>query len=50
MPQMSPLWWLSLMLTFNLMIMVYMSLLYFNYKTSIKFLSLKKKMNFIWKW
>nr|YP_010963552.1 ATP synthase F0 subunit 8 [Hemicentrus obliquus]WKZ08035.1 ATP synthase F0 subunit 8 [Hemicentrus obliquus] len=50
MPQMSPLWWLTLMLSFNLMIAMAMSMMYFNFSMimSKKYKSMKKEMN--WKW
>nr|YP_010736913.1 ATP synthase F0 subunit 8 [Idioscopus ventrispinus]WEP24800.1 ATP synthase F0 subunit 8 [Idioscopus ventrispinus] len=50
MPQMSPMWWLILMLMFNLLYLMMNTILYFNYKImnkdSIKIN--KNKMN--WKW
>nr|YP_010963604.1 ATP synthase F0 subunit 8 [Nondenticentrus paramelanicus]WKZ08087.1 ATP synthase F0 subunit 8 [Nondenticentrus paramelanicus] len=50
MPQMSPMWWMSLMLMFNSMIMLSISMMYFNYKISFKLESSTKKTNMIWKW
>nr|YP_010692629.1 ATP synthase F0 subunit 8 [Machaerotypus stigmosus]WBV77370.1 ATP synthase F0 subunit 8 [Machaerotypus stigmosus] len=50
MPQMSPMWWMTLMLMFNSMIMLSISMTYFNYKTSLKLLSSTKKISLIWKW
>nr|YP_010610853.1 ATP synthase F0 subunit 8 [Sahlbergotettix salicicola]WAP91674.1 ATP synthase F0 subunit 8 [Sahlbergotettix salicicola] len=50
MPQMSPIWWLTLMLTFNMSYLMMNTILYFNYmnknKNSIKMI----KSKLIWKW
>nr|YP_011017959.1 ATP synthase F0 subunit 8 [Amritodus flavoscutatus]WQF70190.1 ATP synthase F0 subunit 8 [Amritodus flavoscutatus] len=50
MPQMSPMWWLSLMLSFNLCYLVMMNLIYFNFEIKIvkEFSCNLKKFN--WKW
>nr|YP_010963617.1 ATP synthase F0 subunit 8 [Pantaleon erectonodatus]WKZ08100.1 ATP synthase F0 subunit 8 [Pantaleon erectonodatus] len=50
MPQMSPMWWLTLMLMFNSMVMMTISMVYFNYYTSLKSTMIMKKLNLIWKW
>nr|ASR18171.1 ATP synthase F0 subunit 8 [Tricentrus sp. EMHAU-15041605] len=50
MPQMSPMWWMTLMFTFNSMIVITISMTYFNYYTSLKMKFTNKKMNLIWKW
>nr|YP_010963630.1 ATP synthase F0 subunit 8 [Tribulocentrus zhenbaensis]WKZ08113.1 ATP synthase F0 subunit 8 [Tribulocentrus zhenbaensis] len=50
MPQMSPMWWMSLMLMFNSMIMLSICMMYFNYKISIKLSSSTNKTNLTWKW
>nr|YP_009228433.1 ATP synthase F0 subunit 8 [Idioscopus nitidulus]AKU47320.1 ATP synthetase F0 subunit 8 [Idioscopus nitidulus] len=50
MPQMSPMWWLTLMLVFNLFYLIMNSLLYFNYdkKFHLKTSTKKLKMNWLW--
>nr|YP_010271134.1 ATP synthase F0 subunit 8 [Anchon yunnanense]UKB86899.1 ATP synthase F0 subunit 8 [Anchon yunnanense] len=50
MPQMSPLWWLTLMLTFNLMLVISSSMLYFNpeNKTIKKKKLIKNEMMWAW--
>nr|YP_010271147.1 ATP synthase F0 subunit 8 [Gargara genistae]UKB86912.1 ATP synthase F0 subunit 8 [Gargara genistae] len=50
MPQMSPLWWLTLMLMFNSMIMLSISMLYFNYNNSFKVSTTSQKINLNWMW
>nr|YP_010835927.1 ATP synthase F0 subunit 8 [Cunedda sp. 1 SJ-2023a]WGC89446.1 ATP synthase F0 subunit 8 [Cunedda sp. 1 SJ-2023a] len=50
MPQMSPLWWLNMMLIFILCVMIMNSLIYFNYmKMSVSFFK-KKLLIYNWKW
>nr|YP_010157580.1 ATP synthase F0 subunit 8 [Fieberiella septentrionalis]QRG29284.1 ATP synthase F0 subunit 8 [Fieberiella septentrionalis] len=50
MPQMSPIWWLTLMITTLALMLLYMSLTYFNNKPEKKMETKKyyKWMN--WKW
>nr|YP_009732578.1 ATP synthase F0 subunit 8 [Idiocerus salicis]QHS71297.1 ATP synthase F0 subunit 8 [Idiocerus salicis]WEP24852.1 ATP synthase F0 subunit 8 [Idiocerus sp.] len=50
MPQMSPMWWLTLMLIFNFSFLMMNSVIYFNYKVTNKcsVKMLKYKLN--WKW
>nr|ATG83178.1 ATP synthase F0 subunit 8 [Tricentrus sp. EMHAU-15062504] len=50
MPQMSPMWWMTLMLMFNFMVMLSISMTYFNYKVSIVMMTKINKMNLNWKW
>nr|WAP91726.1 ATP synthase F0 subunit 8 [Idiocerini gen. 'Neoamritatus' sp.] len=50
MPQMSPMWWLTLMLMFNLLYLITNNILYFNYKIKNKELIKSNKMKMIWKW
>nr|YP_009733511.1 ATP synthase F0 subunit 8 [Krisna concava]QHV34349.1 ATP synthase F0 subunit 8 [Krisna concava] len=49
MPQMSPMWWMTLMLIFNLNFYLMMSIMYFNKKNHFKTMK-KKSMNMNWKW
>nr|YP_010952960.1 ATP synthase F0 subunit 8 [Empoascanara angkhangica]WMQ52403.1 ATP synthase F0 subunit 8 [Empoascanara angkhangica] len=50
MPQMSPMWWTTLMVMFILLFIILMTILYFNInnKMTSKILLCNKKMN--WKW
>nr|YP_010349775.1 ATP synthase F0 subunit 8 [Cassianeura cassiae]UOH96517.1 ATP synthase F0 subunit 8 [Cassianeura cassiae] len=50
MPQMSPMWWTSLMLMFILMLMIMMMMIYFNLniKMNKKIMISSKKIN--WQW
>nr|YP_010958558.1 ATP synthase F0 subunit 8 [Centrotypus laticornis]UXF57634.1 ATP synthase F0 subunit 8 [Centrotypus laticornis] len=50
MPQMAPLWWLTLMLTFNLMLSTLMCMLYFNKKIKMNTINKLKKKEMNWKW
>nr|AYE40948.1 ATP synthase F0 subunit 8 [Idioscopus sp. 'myrica']WEP24787.1 ATP synthase F0 subunit 8 [Idioscopus sp. 'myrica'] len=50
MPQMSPMWWLTLMLMFNLLYLMMNTILYFNYKVKNKNQILMKKSKMNWKW
>nr|YP_011036478.1 ATP synthase F0 subunit 8 [Jogocerus viraktamathi]WRK19229.1 ATP synthase F0 subunit 8 [Jogocerus viraktamathi] len=50
MPQMSPTWWLYLMLMFNILYLTMMCILYFNFKIKMnKKTKIFNKM-FNWKW
>nr|QXP43452.1 ATP synthase F0 subunit 8 [Koreocerus koreanus] len=50
MPQMSPMWWLTLMLIFNSCYMVMTTMLYFNYKIKNKMPIKMNKSKLNWKW
>nr|YP_009525782.1 ATP synthase F0 subunit 8 [Idioscopus clypealis]AXS67649.1 ATP synthase F0 subunit 8 [Idioscopus clypealis] len=50
MPQMSPIWWLTLMLMFNLCFFFMNSMLYFNYKIKSTSLDYKNKFKMNWEW
>nr|YP_010444567.1 ATP synthase F0 subunit 8 [Antialcidas floripennae]UTI38477.1 ATP synthase F0 subunit 8 [Antialcidas floripennae] len=50
MPQMSPMWWMSLMIMFNSMVMLSITMTYFNYKTSVMLAPTKKNIKMTWKW
>nr|QKW88758.1 ATP synthase F0 subunit 8 [Idiocerus herrichii] len=50
MPQMSPMWWLTLMLIFNLTYLMMNSMLYFNYQTKNKYSMKLLKYKLTWKW
>nr|WRQ18176.1 ATP synthase F0 subunit 8 [Igerna tenuicaula] len=50
MPQMAPIWWLSLSMMFNLTMLMTMSMIYFNKNTYLKTIFQKKKINLDWKW
>nr|YP_010692564.1 ATP synthase F0 subunit 8 [Tricentrus fulgidus]WBV77305.1 ATP synthase F0 subunit 8 [Tricentrus fulgidus] len=50
MPQMAPMWWMTMMITFNSMVMMMISIMYFNYKTKILMKTENKKKNLNWKW
>nr|WEP24839.1 ATP synthase F0 subunit 8 [Metidiocerus sp.] len=50
MPQMSPMWWLTLMLVFNLLYMMVNSMMYFNYKIKNKDSTKLSKFKLNWKW
>nr|QHV34323.1 ATP synthase F0 subunit 8 [Gessius sp. 'rufidorsus'] len=49
MPQMSPMWWMTLMLLFIFTLYMTMSMLYFNKKFYFKNKNIKKMM-MNWKW
>nr|YP_010582964.1 ATP synthase F0 subunit 8 [Vatana ogromna]UGN61410.1 ATP synthase F0 subunit 8 [Vatana ogromna] len=49
MPQMSPMWWTTLMFMFIISFMMYMNIMYFNYNKNIK--KNKKELNKLnWMW
>nr|AIM19539.1 ATP synthase F0 subunit 8 [Diceroprocta semicincta] len=51
MPQMSPMYWLLLMIYFIILMMVLLTFIYFTFcnKPTIKFMDLKKKyVNWLW--
>nr|YP_008992963.1 ATP synthase F0 subunit 8 [Leptobelus gazella]AEE89601.1 ATP synthase F0 subunit 8 [Leptobelus gazella] len=50
MPQMSPLWWLTLAVMFNLLTMMTMSMMYFNLKIELNMNKSMKKNKLNWKW
>nr|WRQ18215.1 ATP synthase F0 subunit 8 [Japanagallia trifurcata] len=50
MPQMAPMWWLTLMILFNMSMMVTMSTIYFNKNIPLKTNLISKNMNLHWKW
>nr|YP_011017946.1 ATP synthase F0 subunit 8 [Anidiocerus bimaculatus]WQF69858.1 ATP synthase F0 subunit 8 [Anidiocerus bimaculatus] len=50
MPQMSPIWWLTLMLMFNFMYLMMNAMLYFNYEINKKYLKENKYLTMSWKW
>nr|YP_010165973.1 ATP synthase F0 subunit 8 [Stictocephala bisonia]QRV59920.1 ATP synthase F0 subunit 8 [Stictocephala bisonia] len=50
MPQMSPMWWMTLMLTFNSLFIVINSTTYFNYKFKNMSEKKTKKNKLNWKW
>nr|YP_010849270.1 ATP synthase F0 subunit 8 [Krisna expansiva]WGG89410.1 ATP synthase F0 subunit 8 [Krisna expansiva] len=49
MPQMSPMWWMTLMILFNLNFYLMMSMMYFNKKIYLKKKN-KKTILMNWKW
>nr|YP_010945302.1 ATP synthase F0 subunit 8 [Japanagallia malaisei]WMI45369.1 ATP synthase F0 subunit 8 [Japanagallia malaisei] len=50
MPQMAPMWWLTLSVLFNINMMITISTIYFNKNILMKnYLTFKKK-NLNWKW
>nr|YP_009692090.1 ATP synthase F0 subunit 8 [Hypsauchenia hardwickii]QEG98439.1 ATP synthase F0 subunit 8 [Hypsauchenia hardwickii] len=50
MPQMSPMWWLTLTLMFNFMLLILMCMLYFNSMFKLTYLNTLKMKKMIWKW
>nr|UBT70827.1 ATP synthase F0 subunit 8 [Eupteryx gracilirama] len=50
MPQMSPIWWMTLMITFICMLMICMNMNYFNFNKMFKMKKTiyKNKMNWLW--
>nr|WRY72412.1 ATP synthase F0 subunit 8 [Eurhadina rubra] len=50
MPQMAPMWWTFLMMTFLLSMFLCMNMLYFNYNKMFMNNFKKKNNNLIWKW
>nr|YP_010692590.1 ATP synthase F0 subunit 8 [Gargara minuta]WBV77331.1 ATP synthase F0 subunit 8 [Gargara minuta] len=50
MPQMSPMWWLTLLMIFNTLTMISISMMYFNSTTKTKLKNMNYKINMIWKW
>nr|YP_009516550.1 ATP synthase F0 subunit 8 [Populicerus populi]AYE40961.1 ATP synthase F0 subunit 8 [Populicerus populi] len=50
MPQMSPIWWLTLMLTFNLFYLMMNTIMYFNYKIKSSNSTNMTKLKLNWKW
>uniref|UniRef100_UPI00315D34A1 ATP synthase F0 subunit 8 n=1 Tax=Centrotypus assamensis TaxID=3038120 RepID=UPI00315D34A1 len=50
MPQMAPMWWLSIMLTFNTMMVMLMCMMYFNKKMMMKKTNNWSKSKINWKW
>nr|YP_010363554.1 ATP synthase F0 subunit 8 [Atkinsoniella wui]UNZ12655.1 ATP synthase F0 subunit 8 [Atkinsoniella wui] len=50
MPQMAPMWWTSLMLTFMLSFLLMMSLLYFNTMSNSMMMKQNKTVQMNWKW
>nr|YP_009058222.1 ATP synthase F0 subunit 8 [Empoasca vitis]YP_009469869.1 ATP synthase F0 subunit 8 [Matsumurasca onukii]QFO89466.1 ATP synthase F0 subunit 8 [Empoasca flavescens]AIL29201.1 ATP synthase F0 subunit 8 [Empoasca vitis]AVF91592.1 ATP synthase F0 subunit 8 [Matsumurasca onukii]UGK73337.1 ATP synthase F0 subunit 8 [Empoasca vitis] len=50
MPQMAPVWWLSLMLFFIIIFFISMCYVYFNLSYSINYIKSTKKSIFIWSW
>nr|QWC53770.1 ATP synthase F0 subunit 8 [Chudania hellerina] len=50
MPQMSPMWWLLLMMYFIYIMICLNSMIFFNYKSKPKFIKTNNYMNMNWKW
>nr|AZL35858.1 ATP synthase F0 subunit 8 [Cosmoscarta mandarina] len=51
MPQMAPMWWITLFMTFNLMFLLLNMLMYFIFNLNNKIKSMKmKKSQMNWKW
>nr|YP_010583068.1 ATP synthase F0 subunit 8 [Farynala dextra]UGN61514.1 ATP synthase F0 subunit 8 [Farynala dextra] len=50
MPQMSPMWWTSLMIMFIISIFVCMYIMYFNYSKNMSTKSKKEYKNMSWTW
>nr|WMC21092.1 ATP synthase F0 subunit 8 [Japanagallia sp.] len=50
MPQMAPMWWLTLSILFNMNIMITISTIYFNKNISLKKYMIFKNKNLNWKW
>nr|YP_010835914.1 ATP synthase F0 subunit 8 [Apphia sp. 1 SJ-2023a]WGC89433.1 ATP synthase F0 subunit 8 [Apphia sp. 1 SJ-2023a] len=50
MPQMSPMWWMYMMLIFIMCLMMMNSLIYFNYLKSSTKMKTFKNFDFNWKW
>nr|QZZ18244.1 ATP synthase F0 subunit 8 [Dikraneura zlata] len=50
MPQMSPMWWTSLMMMFIFSFMLLMSILYFNFNLINSYKTEITKNKMIWKW
>nr|AKK32521.1 ATP synthase F0 subunit 8 [Henschiella sp. PJ-2015] len=51
MPQMSPLYWLIMMLMFMFMLMIMINMIYFNYMVKMNYIKKNyKNFNLIWKW
>nr|YP_009531281.1 ATP synthase F0 subunit 8 [Idiocerus laurifoliae]AXY64090.1 ATP synthase F0 subunit 8 [Idiocerus laurifoliae] len=50
MPQMSPIWWLTLMLSFNMFYLMMNTILYFNYSIKNKMSIKMTKSKLDWKW
>nr|QKO00201.1 ATP synthase F0 subunit 8 [Evacanthus acuminatus]QWC53809.1 ATP synthase F0 subunit 8 [Evacanthus heimianus] len=50
MPQMSPMWWLNMMLMFIFCMMIMNSMIYFNFYYVKSTYNNYKNMNFNWKW
>nr|YP_010692603.1 ATP synthase F0 subunit 8 [Tricentrus davidi]WBV77344.1 ATP synthase F0 subunit 8 [Tricentrus davidi] len=50
MPQMAPMWWMTLMIMFNMLTMMMISLTYFNFHTNLMLSTKKKENKFSWKW
>nr|QKY60290.1 ATP synthase F0 subunit 8 [Eupteryx minuscula]WRY72399.1 ATP synthase F0 subunit 8 [Eupteryx sp.] len=50
MPQMSPMWWMSLMMMFIITMMICINMNYFNYNKMLKMkkIGYKKMMNWMW--
>nr|YP_010610879.1 ATP synthase F0 subunit 8 [Nabicerus dentimus]WAP91700.1 ATP synthase F0 subunit 8 [Nabicerus dentimus] len=50
MPQMSPMWWMTLMLIFNMCYLMMNTMLYFNYNIKNKYTIKMDKLKLTWKW
>nr|WRQ18202.1 ATP synthase F0 subunit 8 [Japanagallia neohamata] len=50
MPQMAPMWWLSLSMMFNMTMMITISTIYFNKNTFLKKFMKNNKNQMNWKW
>nr|WRK21404.1 ATP synthase F0 subunit 8 [Acostemma sp.] len=50
MPQMSPMWWLTLSINFTMMLSMMMSFLYFNFDSKICLKTKKNSNKMNWKW
>nr|ALO77022.1 ATP synthase F0 subunit 8 [Sphindus dubius] len=50
MPQMMPMNWLLLYISFITILLIFISIHYFNFFYSIKHVNKKKQLNITWKW
>nr|WRQ18137.1 ATP synthase F0 subunit 8 [Anaceratagallia venosa] len=50
MPQMAPMWWIALMITFSIMLIMLIAMMYFNKNPINKNKSMMSNKNLIWMW
>nr|YP_010582977.1 ATP synthase F0 subunit 8 [Warodia hoso]UGN61423.1 ATP synthase F0 subunit 8 [Warodia hoso]WRY72451.1 ATP synthase F0 subunit 8 [Warodia biguttata] len=50
MPQMSPMWWLTMMIVFSITLMMCMQMLYFNNTKKLTETKKEKSKNMNWMW